>query len=46
MRRSVLRFALSFPAVAADPAFVAEQRKADPQGVGDAEEMLKLEQGK
>ena len=44
VRRSVLRFALSFPAVAADQAFVTEQRKADPQGVADVEEMLKLEQ--
>lgn len=46
VRRSVLRFALSFPAVAADQAFVTEQRKADPQGVADVEELLKLEQGK
>ncbi len=46
VRRSVLRFALSFPDVAADSAFVAEQRKADPQAVSEAEEILKLEQGK
>lgn len=46
VRRSVLRFALSFPDVPADKAFVAEQRQADPQGVADVEELLKLEQGK
>ena len=46
VRRSVLRFALSFPDVAADSAYVAEQRKTDPQAVSEAEEILKLEQGK
>jgi hypothetical protein len=46
VRRSVLRFALSFPETPADAAFVAEQRKSDPQGVADVEELLKLEQGK
>ena len=46
VRRSVLRFALSFPDVAANSAYVAEQRRADPQAVSEAEEILKLEQGK
>ena len=46
VRRSVLRFALSFPDVAADAAYVAEQRKTDAQAVSEAEEILKLEQAK
>ncbi len=46
VRRAVLRFALSFPTVAADQTFVTAQRQADPQGVADVEELLKLEQGK
>jgi hypothetical protein len=46
VRRSVLRFALSFPDVPAAAAFVAEQRTKDPKGVSDVEEILKLEQGK
>ena len=46
VRRAVLRFALSFPDVAADKAFVAAQRQADPQAVADVEELLKLDQGK
>ncbi len=46
VRRSVLRFALSFPEAPAAKAFVDEQRKADPQGVSDVEELLKLETGK
>ena len=46
VRRAVLRFALSFPDVAADKAFVEQQRQADPQAVADVEELLKLEQGK
>ena len=46
VRRSVLRFALSFPEVPADTAFVAEQRKTDPQGSRRRRRLLKLEQGK
>ena len=46
VRRSVLRFSLSFPNVVADAAYVTEQRKTNPQGVAEAEEILKLEQGK
>ncbi len=46
VRRAVLRFALSFPDVAADAAYVAEQRKLNAQGVTEAEEILKLEQAK
>ena len=45
VRRSVLRFALSFPDVPAAAAYVAEQRKTNPQGVSEAEEILKLEKG-
>ena len=44
VRRSVLRFALSCPNNKAAAAYVAEQRKADPASVRDAEELLKLEQ--
>jgi hypothetical protein len=43
IRRSILRFALCSPDKAAK-AYVAQQRKADEQGVLDAEELLKLEQ--
>jgi hypothetical protein len=46
VRRSVLRFALSFPNVVDAAAYVTEQRKTNPQGVAEAEEILKLEQGK
>ena len=46
VRRAVLRFALTFPDQAADAAYVAEQRKSNPQAVSEAEEILKLEQGK
>ncbi len=46
VRRAVLRFALSFPDVADDAAYVAEQRKSNAQGVSEAEEILKLEQAK
>ncbi|HVS38022.1 MAG TPA: hypothetical protein VMS17_20850 [Gemmataceae bacterium] len=46
VRRAVLRFALSFPEIPADSSFVTQQRQADPQGVADVEELLKLEQGK
>src|SRR5262249_16039626 len=45
VRRAVLRFALTFPDVPADAAYVAEQRKSNAQGVSEAEEILKLEQG-
>jgi hypothetical protein len=45
VRRAVLRFALSFPDVPACGGYVAEQRKANPQGVQEAEEILKLEKG-
>ena len=44
--RAVLRFALSFPNVPADAAYVTEQRKTNAQGVSEAEEILKLEQAK
>ena len=46
VRRSVLRFALTFPDVPADAAYVAAQRKSNTQGVAEAEEILKLEQTK
>jgi hypothetical protein len=44
VRRSVLRFALSAKNNEAAKKYVAEQRKADPEGVASAEELLKLEQ--
>ena len=46
VRRSVLRFALSFPSVPDAAAYVADQRKTNAQGVSEAEEILKLESGK
>jgi hypothetical protein len=45
VRRSVLRFTLTFPNVPAAAAYIDEQRKTNPQGVSEAEEILKLEQG-
>jgi hypothetical protein len=44
VRRAVLRFALCCKGDAAAERYVAEQRKKDPQGVADAEELLKTEQ--
>jgi hypothetical protein len=44
VRRAVLRYALCCKGNSAAEAYVAEQRKKDPQAVGDAEELLKLEQ--
>jgi hypothetical protein len=44
VRRSILRFALSNKDNKAAAAYVAEQRKKDPDAVADAEELLKLEQ--
>jgi hypothetical protein len=44
IRRAVLRFCLSAKGNAAAEKFVTEQRKKDPQGVADVEELLKLEQ--
>jgi hypothetical protein len=47
IRRAVLRFALSCPPqMEATTAFIADQRKKDPEMVKDAEELLKLESGK
>src|SRR5262249_29496948 len=45
VKRSILRFALSCPPERSPraAAFVAEQRKRDPEWVSDAEELLRLE---
>ncbi len=43
VRRAMLRYCLSCPANAAAKAYVAERRKADAEGVEEAEELLKLE---
>lgn len=43
VKRSILRFALSFPDNPKAKAFVDARRKADAEGVMDAEELLKLE---
>jgi hypothetical protein len=44
VRRAILRFCLTATDNAAAKQYVAEQREADPQGVSDVEELLKLEQ--
>jgi hypothetical protein len=44
IKRSILRFALQSPMPEAK-AFVAEQRKIDPEWVEETEELLKLEMG-
>jgi len=43
VRRSILRYCLQCKGVAAADAYVAEKRKADPEAVQEAEELLKLE---
>jgi len=44
VRRSILRYALTFPQSTSAAEFVADRRKKDPQMVADVEELLKLEQ--
>jgi hypothetical protein len=43
VRRAVLRYCLACPGNPAASAYVAARRKADPEGVKEAEELLKLE---
>ena len=43
VKRSILRYALSFPDNPKAAAFVAARRAEDPEAVKDAEELLKLE---
>jgi len=43
VRRTILKYALSFPENAKAVAFVDEQRKKDAELVKDVEELLKLE---
>jgi hypothetical protein len=44
VRRSILRYCLQCQGVPTAAAYVAERRKADPDAVKEAEELLKLEQ--